>query len=323
MYEYACSFQLHGDGIPLLVYFENNEERFCYVVMHKDISESIPFVGTLSKGIFYDWETPYGYGGPLCDSPITIRSQSLFKRELVEYCVQNGIVTQFVRFHPLFQNQNILPLIIESKCLRETVYIDTTDKDSIMKNMDSKNRNMVRKAIKSGVTISKSSIEDIDRFIEIYNATMNRNCADSYYIFDKAYFRSLEKLKDNSAIFYANFEDKPVAASIIFFNEKYLHYHLSGSISEYMKYSPSNLLLYEIACWASDNKMSYFHLGGGMTANDSLFGFKKQFNKNGYLPFVVGRTIFDKVRYDELLEIRSNINSDFDRNNGFMIQYRR
>ena len=323
MYEYAYSFQLHGDGVPLLVYFENNEERFCYIVMQKDISESIHFAGVLSRGTYYDWETPYGYGGPLSDSLISTQSQCLFKRELTAYCLQNGIVTQFVRFHPLFQNQNILPLVIESKCLRETVYIDTTDKDSIMKNMDSKNRNMVRKAIKSGVTISKSSIENIDRFIEIYNATMERNSADTYYIFDKAYFSSLERLKDNSAIFYANFEGKPIAASIIFFNEKYLHYHLSGSFSDFRKYSPSNLLLYEIACWANDNKMLYFHLGGGMTANDSLFGFKKQFNKNGYLPFVVGRTVFDRRSYDELLDIRYKLSNDFDRNNGFMIQYRR
>ena len=59
-----------------------------------------------------------------------------------------------------------------------------------------------------------------------------------------------------------------------------------------------------------------------MAPNYSLFGFKKQFNKNGRLPFVVGKTIFDIEKYNELLNYRTQMDSEFDRNNDFMIQYR-
>jgi hypothetical protein len=64
-------------------------------------------------------------------------------------------------------------------------------------------------------------------------------------------------------------------------------------------------------------------LGGGLSENDSLFGFKKQFNKNGRLPFYVGRTIFIRSVYDYLLGVRKQLDAEFDPNNDFLIQYRR
>ena len=56
--------------------------------------------------------------------------------------------------------------------------------------------------------------------------------------------------------------------------------------------------------------------------DDSLFGFKKQFNKGGRLPFVIGRTVFDKAAYDHLLDIREKADPGFQRDNSRMIQYR-
>ena len=202
--------------------------------------------------------------------------------------------------------------------------MDTTvDAEVIMKNMDSKNRNMVRKAIKSGVTIVQKDIMGIDAFVQMYNETMAKNGADKYYIFDKEYFKSLVQMHDNASVFYAMYEGMPISSAIIYYNEQYAHYHLSGSHVEYRKYSPSNLLLYEVACWAHEKGIKLFHLGGGMAPDDSLFGFKKQFNKNGRIPFVVGRTIFDKTAYATLLDIREEKDKTFDRDNCFMIQYRR
>ena len=157
----------------------------------------------------------------------------------------------------------------------------------------------------------------------MYVETMEKNGADPYYLFNGEYFESLGSMKENACIFYAVLEGKPISSSIIFYNDRYMHYHLSGSCTEYRKYSPSNLLLYEAACMASQMGIRQFHLGGGMSPDDSLFGFKKQFNKQGRAPFVVGRTIFDTKAYADLLCIRKSVNPEFDMENGFMIQYRR
>lgn len=320
--EYAKTFQLHGDGEPYLVYFENEEDRFCYVVMRRDISEDPRFVGYLERGVLFDYESPYGYGGPLCDKNISNETQNIFVREITDYANANGIVSQFFRFHPLLKNNETLPLVFETRYLHQTIYIDTASPELIMSNMDSKNRNMVRKAEKNGVTIVRRPIDDYKEFIPIYEETMLKDDADDYYFFSEDYFKKQISLKDNASIFYAIKDDCPIAAAIMYYNERFMHYHLAGTHTEYRKYSPSNLLLFKAACWASENGIEQFHLGGGITEDDNLFGFKKQFNKYGRLPFYIGRTIFDKDKYDSLNNLRKKIDKDFNTENSRMIQYR-
>lgn len=322
LYEYAYSFMLHGDGDIFLIYFEHHGERFCYVVMQKDIAECSKFAGCLPKGRYFDWETPYGYGGPLAETDISEESQQIFLKEIQCYCRNNNIVSQFVRFHPLLKNHEVLTSVIETRYLRDTIFIDTSDLDLIMKNMDSKNRNMVRKAIKNGVSIVCKGIEEFEDFIPMYEETMEKNGADAYYSFNRDYYESLCNMKDNAYIFFAMYEGQPISGSIMFFNDKFMHYHLSGSNMDFRKYSPGNLLLYEAACWACEKGIKKFHLGGGLSQDDSLFGFKKQFNKNGRAAYVVGRTIFDEKSYTELLKVRKKIDSKFDADNKYMIQYR-
>ena len=323
LYEYAYSFMLHGDGEIYLIYFEYKEEKMCYAVMKSDIADCPKFKGLLSKGMYYDLETPYGYGGPLCDKPLSKEAKELFKAELSDYCREHNIVSQFVRFHPLLKNYEVLPEVISARYLRDTIFMDTSlSEEGIMQNMDSKNRNMVRKAIKSGVYILKKDVSEFDDFLPMYEETMKRNGADEYYTFGKDYFEALSSLSDNACIFYAMYEDKPISGAIMYYNDRYMHYHLSGTFEEYRSLAAGNLLLYEAACYAHKTGILSFHLGGGLSPEDSLFGFKKQFNKNGRASFVVGRTIFDEDAYKKLLIIRKKCNKDFNMDNNFMIQYR-
>lgn len=313
---------LHGDGEPFLIEYQDEKTHFCYVVMKSDIALFSKFKGKLEKGSLFDFETPYGYGGPLCEGKVPEESQMRFSSEIKDYAQENGIVSQFIRFHPLLLNHDLMPLSFDTRYLRDTVFIDTTSPELIMNNMDSKNRNMVRKAVKNGVTIERKPISEYSEFLSMYEETMLKDKADDYYTFKKDYFDSQLALKDNACLFYAVKDGKPIAASIMYYNDNYIHYHLAGTHTEYRKFAPSNLLLYEVACWASERRIKKFHLGGGISADDNLFRFKKQFNKNGRRPFVVGRTVFDDVKYKELLELRKSLNSEFDTENNRMIQYR-
>ena len=320
--EYVDSLRVHGDGEPLLLLYEDPQVRFCYVVMMSDIAFAPVFQGRLEEGVLYDLETPYGYGGPLCDSMIPDASQQNFLAEFDEYCIANGIVSQFVRFHPLLGNHDLLPAAIQTRYLHDTVYIDTSDKDGIFSNMDSKNRNMVRKAIRNGVHIEAAPLADRSRFVELYNATMMRDDADSYYYFSEDYFKALEKLGDRAQLFYAIYEGEAISASIMLLNQRFMHYHLSGSSYEPRSLAPSTLLLYEAALWAGEHGIATFHLGGGLTGEDDLFRFKKKFNKNGRLPFFIGRTITNEGAYSKLLSLRQSFDREFDAGNARMIQYR-
>ncbi len=320
--EYAEMFRVHGDGKPMLIDFKDGEDRLCYVVMLQDIAEDKRFKGNLEAGRFFDCETPYGYGGPLIDKPLSDRGKETFRAELIKYARMRGIVSQFVRFHPLLANHEALPDLFQTRYLHKTIYIDTASPELIMANMDSKNRNMVRKAMKNDVTIVRREIEEYQDFIPIYEETMDKDNASEYYYFNEDYFREQIKLKENACFFYAMKSGSPIAAAIMYYNDRFMHYHLAGTHTEYRKYSPSNLLLYEAACWASERGIKRFHLGGGIVEDDNLFGFKKQFNKNDRLSFYIGRTIFDDDVYRKLLSVRKENDENFNVDNNRMIQYR-
>jgi len=321
---YAESFIQNGDGEPLLFCYEDECSRMCYVVMKNDIAACSPFWNSLPIGKYFDFETPYGYGGPLVDGEFGAESQKQFAEQLNIFCEENGVVSQFVRFHPMLENHTLFSEVSENVYMRDTVFVDTSSEDIIFANLDSKNRNMVRKARKSGIQIVQRPMEDYEAFLEMYCETMHRNSADDYYLFSEKYFACLrDSLKDNATIFYAMLENKPVSGAIFLFNEKTMHYHLAGTNWEYRKLAASNLLLYEAAIWACKSGITRLHLGGGLSENDSLFGFKKQFNRSGRLSFYIGRTIFNRTAYDCLLQIRKQLDPEFDINNGFMIQYRR
>ena len=330
--EYAHSLEIHGDGVAYLIYFHYKAEkpvqscRLCFVVMQKDIHDDIRFTDAFGKDMWYDWETPYGYGGFLIQGEFDKEAALAFEDNLRVYAKEHRIVSQFVRFYPVYRNEISYQKLSDSKVqyLKDTIYIDTKKRDDIMAQMDSKNRNMVRKAQKNGVTVFHDKGEHLSEFVAIYEATMEHNEASRYYYFENSYYQYLiEHMRDNIEFFYSCYEGRIIGASLFFFNEEYMHYHLSGMYAQYRHLAATNLLLYEASLWASEKGIRLLHLGGGIEADDSLFGFKKQFNKNGRLPFYVGRIIFDKEAYQELLRFRKKKDENFDENNGFMIQYRK
>jgi len=54
---YVKAFQLHGDGQPHLVYFDNGKTRAMNVVMKRDIAECDHFAGKIPTRTWYDLST--------------------------------------------------------------------------------------------------------------------------------------------------------------------------------------------------------------------------------------------------------------------------
>lgn len=320
---YARSLERHDRGQALLIDFVYEGERLCYSVMQRDIADSREFRDVLPRGQFYDWETPYGYGGPLADTAMSSIAQETFREELTAVCCQRGVVSQFLRFHPLLQNQSVLNMVIQHKTFKNTVFMDISDEQKVFQQLDSKNRNMVRKAIRSGVTIFMDRGEHLTDFMDIYQETMDYVHAELYYYFEREYYEALrDSLGMETIFFYAVLEEQIIAASIFLYNENSMHYHLSGSRTAFRKFAPTNLLIYEAACWGARQGIKFLHLGGGTSSEGSLFEFKKKFNPNGQLPFYIGRMIFDAEAYEKLLRIRQTGDFRFKPSDSFYIQYR-
>ena len=307
---YVRTFQIHGDGEPLLFYYEDDHCRGINVVMKRDISNDPYLHNKIEPLTFFDFATPYGYGGWLIEGEQT---NNLFS-EYEKWCCENKIISEFVRFHPVINNYLFSKDAYEVVPLGQTVSVDITDKENIWNNFTPKNRNVIRKAINNEIEIEYAFSKEIfDIFISIYNSTMVRDNALPYYFFKKEFYESIfEKLKDNALIFYAKYKGVIIAASIIIYANKKLNYHLSGSLGEYKHLAPTNLLLWKAAEWGNEKNFTSFHLGGGVgSSEDGLFKFKKSFYRGELCRFHIGKKIFNIPIYKKLVSLSKNANYDY------------
>lgn len=312
---YVKAFQIHGDGDPHLLYYEDNGLRAIYVYMRRK---------TALEGV-YDSVTPYGYGGVLFDGDTSEANRQTFWKAYVEKMKAEGIVDNFVRYHPVLVNAVNMKFTDTVIDLGKTIAFDLESPEVIWDNIISKNRNMIRKAEKNGITIEHGKGMDLlDKFTEIYNATMDKDHAEEYYYFKRPFYESIDRdLQDNYEMFYAMYEGRPIAMSIMIFANGRLNYHLSGSDIEYRNLAPSNLLLYKAALWGYEQGCKTFHLGGGVgSGEDNLYKFKAAFNKNSDYQFSIGKEIFDQEKYDELVALRAKQDPDFNSENKFFPLYR-
>lgn len=308
---YVKAFELHGDGIPLLFYYKSDSVRGINVVMKRDISDCLNFHNVIPRNQFFDLSSPYGYGGWLIegDDP-----DKLFKKYEL-WCRNNNIICEFVRFHPVIENHLYCESQYEVVPLGNTIAMDLSTRENIWTNLISKNRNMIRKAKKNGVKVYNGRNPMLfGEFQKIYNMTMDKDNAESYYYFKNEFYSSiLNDLPYNTQIFYAEYEGKIIAAAIMLAANGKMNYHLSGSLKEFSSLAATNLILYEAANWGTENGYRTLYLGGGVgSGEDSLYKFKKAFyRKDDDKRFYIGKKIFNQNKYAELVQTRGNVDSNF------------
>lgn len=322
--EYVKAFAIHGDGVPELIYFDNDNLKAMNVVMKRDIAEDELFRNKIDKNTYYDYATPYGYGGFLFEGDYSNKDIEELNTAYMELCLKKNVISEFVRFHPILENYKYNETLYDVYELGNTVTLHLNSKEEIWNKMNKKNRNVIRKAIKSGLKVYWGRDEDLFiKFKELYDQTMDKDHADDYYYFKENFYSSIcEDLKDHALLFYAKLNDKICAMSIILYGNKSIHYHLSASDKNFLQYAPTNLLLYEVACWGGENGYDTLHLGGGLgSKQDNLYKFKKAFTKDEDTIFAIGKKIFDEQRYHILYEKITNKIST--KENGYFPEYRR
>ena len=320
---YVKAFHFHGDGEPLLFYYEGKDIRGINVVMKRDVALDEHFKDKIPVNMYFDFSTPYGYGGWVTEG--SGATEELFKT-YKNWCMKNNIISEFVRYHPVINNFHISQDAYEAIEHGNTIAIDLSSPEGIWENFTSQNRNKIRKALKAGIKIYNGRYPEIfSEFQEIYNKTMDKDNATDYYYFKNEFYQSvMNDLKYGSQIFYAVYDNKLIAVSIVLGANGFLSYHLSGSLKEYQNYAPTNLLLYEVAMWGNMNGFKTLHLGGGVggSAKDSLYQFKKGFYRKEPCKFYIGKKIFNQGKYDYLLNLRKSLDNNFDVNTGFFPKYR-
>lgn len=290
------------------------------IIRYNFLKRSIPVPEGF--GDYYDIVSPYGYGGPyVAELRGDINKLAAgFSDAFAEYCTGNSIVSEFIRFHPVAQNQEPFSDIYDVIYMRETVGTDLKSYEDTFRAEFSKSaRKNIRKQQEAGMTYEViKSPDSLTDFMDIYYETMNRNSATDFYYFGDEYFSMLlDMYKDSVVLAKVQYEGKTICAGLYFAYGDIVHIHLTGTRNDFLHMAPEYLLRHAITEWGINNGFSLIFNGGGRSnsPDDALYRFKLQFCKNTSFPFYIGKKIRNPEVYTRLSEInkekKGEINESF------------
>jgi len=305
IYFQAEYVQLHESASKRAALFVAEQDEDGFVLAYPFLLQKIPeeLTGEIA---LYDLETAYGYGGPLISNATEARMKEaslLFDT----WAEQEGVVAEFVRFHPVRKNQNHAMEGVQCLPDRMTCGMDLQLED-LMLSLHAKTRNMVRRA-RNACEIQVITDPDLFRpFERFYSDYMRHIGAVQDYLFDPAYFSELgQLLGSNAELLVASHEGEWVGAALFFYGQCTAHYHLSATKPSRTVPGVTNLLILEAAKRAKARNLSVLHLGGGRTtaADDSLLRFKQRMGSLEY-EFVIGKKVHHPSAYATLVETWKN-----------------
>ncbi|MFD0621035.1 lipid II:glycine glycyltransferase FemX [Paenibacillus sp. GCM10027629] len=312
---YCALYEANQEGKAQLFVYKDESGFVLYPFLLREVY-TLPYLQALrqdSDPKLYDIITPYGYGGPICslgERQDRVALVSAFAHAFQQYCQQHCIISEFVRFSPFIENEKDYPAV-DPIFLRNTISIPIDrEVDVIMSRFTAHNRNRLRTSLKANLKYRVVDSSNIETFIAMYHQTMNRKDAQAYYFFPASYFHQMfQTLEDKITILEVYNEEGVVVSTALFIHMgKSVHYHLGASDPAYLHVSPNNAMMYYAAIHFKEQGYSFIHLGGGYAGNDSLYRFKKGFNRDEPCNYYVGMKIRHEYWYREL-ERRLNLQS--------------
>lgn len=145
--------------------------------------------------------------------------------------------------------------------------------DAQWSGLDRKLRNQVRKAEKSGITVTAGGMENLEAFYEVFSTCM-RDLGTPVY--PKAFFREmLAAFPDRTHIFTARHDGVPVAAAVTQTFRSTFEVPSAGSLKAFRPLCPNILMYWEMVRFAIGAGMEVFDFGRS-TRDEGTFHFKRQ-----------------------------------------------
>jgi hypothetical protein len=259
----------------------------------------------------FDIVSPYGYPGFLWyggDKNLDV-FLPLAIEELYNTLKFRGGCTAFFRLHPILSNpysQSLDPNIFVDN--GETVSIDLSlTENQLWAHTRKGHQSTINKCKRLGLMSRVVPLKDhIEEFLSIYNETMNRVVAKKSYYFGQDYFLDLLKLSDRLHLGIVELDGQMICASLFFESCGIVQAHLGGTRTEFLKYSPFNLLLHDMRLWAKQRGNTFLHIGGGVggSKEDKLYIFKSGFSRQRH-QFLTARYILNPEQYYYLVTLRA------------------
>jgi FemAB-related protein (PEP-CTERM system-associated) len=145
--------------------------------------------------------------------------------------------------------------------------------DQQFSQLDRKVRNQVRKAQKSGISMTTGGLELLDGFYDVF-ATNMRDLGTPVYT--KAFFREvLTAFPDDARVFCATLGNQTVAASIVLRDRDRMEVPWASALAQFNNLAPNMLLYWEMLRTAVELGCTHFDFGR-CTPDAGTYRFKAQ-----------------------------------------------
>lgn len=297
---FVRAFAADGDR-ALCAVMEEEAGAVLYPLVQRPLA-TLPWVDDDDPGC--DLSGPYGYGGAFrfgCYHGSALGFWDSFDR----WANANDVVTTFSRLSVfpeqlLWQRGDTL-----ERSTNVVRSLDISESDLWM-DYDHKVRKNVKRAQASGIEVSiHQDMSDLDEFWQVYQLTMDRRGAGSFYRRDFAFFeRLLESLHGHYALCHARRAGEVVSTEIVLLSDTRTYSFLGGTLSAAFEWRPNDLLKHEIIRWSRSAGRTSYLLGGGQEQEDGIFRYKKSFAPRGTVPFSTSQRILNPDSYAKLLSLR-------------------
>lgn len=322
LYHLPAYARLEGDWI--------DARPLAFVARSRQGSLLIPLLlRTIPSADLIDAVTPYGYSPPACsqDASTTFMHEAFSAFDALAR--DRGIISTFMRLHPLLCPSLSLPAGLNRWNLVErgqTVDMPLEDDPEIWeRSLVKGHRYDLRRLRRDGCTVEIESDEAWVVFPQIYRETMERIGASPAYFYSDEYLEAFRQtLSDHAVCGLVRDENGEVMCAALFSRVgNLIQYHLSGTVARFANRAPNKLLLAAMREWCRENEIKAFHLGGGFgSGSDTLFNFKRRFGGQ-LLPFCTVSAVHDAESFDRLCaEWQRRSASDLPGLKGFFPPYR-
>lgn len=297
--DYYSLYQKYGDGEARCFVFEKDGE----LVLYPFLMNRITNLGYTLDKEYYDIQGAYGYNGVISSSD-NIDLVKEFWRVFDEWCADNNIIAEFMRFHPVMRNYTLGEGHFKLIHDRQTVYLDLTQsEDEIFSGFDKGTRQHIRKAAKTiDIKPAERTEENVQIFNRIYRENMEHVNSIPYLFFNLQHFRNMFQ-QENIEFFIAWQGDTPIACYSGLVSEHYYGNYLRASLTEYNRTGVNTLMYWSMIQSAKAHGCHYVHFGGGTSGDpeNSLLHYKMNFSKT-LSEFWIGKKVHNQAIYDQVVE---------------------
>ena len=208
-----------------------------------------------TRGRYVDMITPFEFGGPVSlpfGIPPSKKLIKLAQDAMDKYCTKQGVVSEFVRFHPLLQNSKHWAKYYQLREVGDNYFIDLKlASDEIINQYSRSQLRNIRRAQLTGAHVQKIPLRrsNIDILQRLYKENQARLNSAAEHCFMSEYFSALDQSVEKIISLYLclNALSKPVSVLMVLCGDRYSHSHLIGSDPKFRGEIPNSLLYHEAA----------------------------------------------------------------------------